>query len=98
VHFYLPERLYDPAKNTECGAWYLRRLLVRYARTDNPLPYALAAYNAGPGNEAKWSTGAAATNSAAFIGQIGFPGTKAYVKSVMRRQELYRFREQFGWH
>ena len=30
-------QLYDPAKNTECGAWYLRRLLMRYRATDNPI-------------------------------------------------------------
>ena len=86
---YAHERLYHPAKNTECGAWYLQRLLTRYARTDNSLPYALAAYNAGPGNVAKWATGAAATNSAAFIRQIGFPGTKNYVLAVMKRFDRY---------
>ena len=85
VRLYLPERLYDPAKNTECGAWYLSRLLTRYARTDNPLPYALAAYNAGPGNVAKWSTGAAATNSAGFLRQMTFPGTRKYVDAVTKR-------------
>jgi soluble lytic murein transglycosylase len=89
VPLYVPERLYDPAKNTECGAWYLRRLLARYARTDNPLPYALAAYNAGPGNVAKWSTGAAATNSALFTRQIAFPATKKYVEAVTQRFRLY---------
>lgn len=89
VRFYVPERLYDPAKNTECGAWYLKRLLVRYARTDNPLPYALAAYNAGPGHVAKWSTGPAATNSAMFTRQIAFPGTKKYVEAVTKRFGYY---------
>jgi soluble lytic murein transglycosylase len=89
VHLILHERLYDPAKNTECGAWYLKRLLARYQRADNPLPYALAAYNAGPGNVAKWSTGAAATNAGVFIRQIGFPATKEYVLSVMKRFNRY---------
>ena len=89
VRVYLHERLYDPAKNTECGAWYLKKLLTRYQRTDNPLPYALAAYNAGPGNVEKWRTGAAATNSSAFIRQIRFPKTKDYVLSVMKRFNRY---------
>ena len=62
----------------------------RYAQADNPLPYALADYNAGRGNVLKWKQGAAATNSAAFIGQIGFPGTRDYVRSVMRRYVRYR--------
>jgi len=80
----------DPQTNTFAGAWYLRKLLKRYTQTDNPIPYALADYNAGRGNVLKWNTGEAATNSAIFIEQIGFPGTKAYVKSVMNRYDKYR--------
>jgi soluble lytic murein transglycosylase len=81
---------FDPGTNTLAGAWYLRKLLRRYAKTDNPLPYALADYNAGRGNVLKWNQGVAVTNSAAFIEQIGFPGTKDYVRSVMRRYARYR--------
>jgi soluble lytic murein transglycosylase len=80
----------DAQTNTLAGAWYLRKLLRRYTQADNPLPYALADYNAGRGNVLKWNTGEASTNSALFIEQIGFPGTKAYVKSVMLRYERYR--------
>ncbi|MCX8157585.1 MAG: lytic transglycosylase domain-containing protein [Verrucomicrobiae bacterium] len=88
----LHTELYEPQKNIECGAWYLRRLLARYTRTDNPLPYALADYNAGRANVLKWISGAAATNSAAFVQQIGFPSTRDYVESVMERHAYYRQR------
>ncbi len=54
------------------------------------MTYALADYNAGRANVLKWNIAAASTNSAAFIEQIGFPSTKFYVKSVMRRYEHYR--------
>ena len=84
------EQCFDPGTNTLAGTWYLRKLLRRYVQTDNPLPYALADYNAGRGNVLKWNRGAAATNSIAFVEQIGFPGTKAYVRSVMRRYAHYR--------
>jgi len=84
------EQCFDPATNTLAGAWYLRKLLRRYARTDDPVPYALADYNAGRANVLKWIGGPAATNSADFTAQIGFPGTKHYVKSVMRRYAYYR--------
>jgi soluble lytic murein transglycosylase len=80
----------DPRTNTLAGTWYLRKLLKRYTQTDNPVPYALADYNAGRGNVLKWNTGEAATNSAVFIEHIGFPGTKDYVKSVMHRYDRYR--------
>jgi soluble lytic murein transglycosylase len=84
------EQCVDPATNTLAGTYYLRKMLRRYASTDNPVPYALADYNAGRANVLKWKTGTAATNSAAFIEQIGFPGTREYVRSVMERREYYK--------
>ena len=81
---------FDPITNTLAGTWYLKKLLKRYPQTDNPAVYALADYNAGRGNVLKWCGGAAATNSAEFMRQIGFPGTKAYVEEVMGRCEKYR--------
>ncbi len=90
VPLFVHSQLFDPGRNTLAGAWYLRKLLRRYAATDNPLPYALADYNAGRANVLKWARGPAATNSAVFIGQIGFPGTQAYVKSILRRYAHYR--------
>ncbi len=86
------EHCLDARTNTLAGTWYLSKLLKRYARTDDPVPYALADYNAGRGNVLKWNHGAAGTNSAAFIEQIGFPSTRDYVKAVMARCEHYRAR------
>ncbi|MEO6034860.1 MAG: lytic transglycosylase domain-containing protein [Verrucomicrobiota bacterium] len=85
------EQLFDPETNTLAGAWYLKKLLRRYTQTDDPVPYALADYNAGRGNVLKWNKGEAATNSQAFLRQIGFPGTSNYVRAVMDRYEHYRF-------
>ncbi len=48
------EQCVDPRTNTFAGTFYLSKLLKRYAQTDNPLPYALADYNAGRGNVLKW--------------------------------------------
>lgn len=84
------EQCMDPGTNTMAGTWYLKKILNRYGRTDNPVTYALADYNAGRGNVLKWNGGEAVTNSAAFMAQIGFPGTKAYVTSVLARYEYYR--------
>lgn len=84
------EHCLDPQTNILAGTFYLAKMLRRYAKTDNPLPYALADYNAGRGNVLKWNNGEAATNSAAFMGQIGFPSTSNYVESVTRRYEYYR--------
>lgn len=81
--------LVDPVQNIDAGSWYLARVQRRYTQTDNPVPYALADYNAGRGNVLKWLKGSATTNSAVFIQQIGFPSTRDYVRSVMKRRERY---------
>lgn len=90
VTLFTHSQLYDPAKNTECGAWYLRRLLTRYRGTDQPMVYALAAYNAGPTRILKWSKGEGSTNSVEFLRQMDFPGTRKYVETVTRRYQHYR--------
>jgi soluble lytic murein transglycosylase len=88
---------FDPGTNTLAGTFYLSKLMKRYTNTDNPVLYALADYNAGRGNLVKWNNGAAATNSSVFVAQIGFPSTKAYVKSVMRRRAFYKFLARYGF-
>ena len=84
-----PEHLLDPATNTLAGTWYLRKLLRRYPQTDNAILYALADYNAGRGHVLRWNSGAAATNSAAFLQQMTFPGTRKYIEAIARRQRHY---------
>jgi len=86
--------LYHPLTNALAGTWYLKKLLERYRRTDDPTPFALADYNAGRANVLRWAKGAAATNSAIFIQHIGFPGTQRYVRAVLQQRE--RYRGQFG--
>jgi len=83
------EHCLDARTNTLAGTWYLKKLLKRYQQTDNPVAYALADYNAGRGNVLKWANGACATNSAAFLEQIAFPGTREYVRSILERREKY---------
>ena len=87
---FLHEHCLNPQTNILAGTFYLAKMLRRYAKTDNPLPYALADYNAGRGNVLKWNNGEAATNSTAFMAQIGFPSTSNYIESVTRRYEHYR--------
>lgn len=85
------EHLTNPTTNILAGTWYLSRLLQRYQHTDNPVPYALADYNAGRGNVLKWiKTPGADTNSAMFIRQIGFESTRRYVEAVMNRRKRYQ--------
>ena len=87
---FVHEHCFDPRTNTLAGTWYVRKWLRRYRQTDNPVPFALADYNAGRGNVIKWNRGAAATNSSLFVQQIGFPATRDYVQQVMARSDKYR--------
>lgn len=89
VAFFRLGQLYDPEKNTLAGTWYLRKLLKRYGQVDDPMPYALADYNAGRSHVLRWKKGDAETHSQAFIEQIDFPSTKKYVQSVMKRYRYY---------
>jgi len=86
---FTPEQLLDPATNTLAGAFYLGKLLKRYPRTDNPMVYALADYNAGRGRVLQWNKGAAETNSAAFLAQMTFPGVRKYITTTLKRYERY---------
>jgi soluble lytic murein transglycosylase len=80
----------NPLTNVLAGTWYLRRVLRHYSQADDPLPFGLAEYNAGRGNVLKWLADDGATNSAAFIERIGFPGTRAYVQNILQRYQDYR--------
>ncbi|MBI2928094.1 MAG: lytic transglycosylase domain-containing protein [Verrucomicrobia bacterium] len=83
------EHALDARTNTLAGARYLGKLLKRYAHTDNPTVYALADYNAGRTHVLRWNKGAAATNSAAFLAQMDYPGTQHYVRSILERRGQY---------
>lgn len=84
------EHILDPGSNTLAGAWYLAKLLRRYPHTDDPVPYALADYNAGRAHVLRWNQGAAATNSQQFRAQMTFPSTRRYLETVAQRRERYR--------
>lgn len=81
--------LLNPVTNAYSGAYYLGKLLRRYPQTDNPMPYALADYNAGRTHVLRWSKGEAITNSAAFLAQMDFPGTRQYILAIMKRRIHY---------
>ena len=90
LSYFSHNHLYDPAKNIMAGTWYLGKLLRRYPRTDNPVAYALADYNAGRTHVLRWNKGAAATNSVQFLKQMDYPGTRAYIAAVQQRHQHYR--------
>jgi soluble lytic murein transglycosylase len=90
IRGYSSEYLWDPSQNIQAGAWYLSKCMRRYTNTDNPIPYALADYNAGRTHVLRWNKGAGSTNSTKFLAQMDYPGTRRYALSIMDRYDYYR--------
>jgi soluble lytic murein transglycosylase len=88
------EQLFDPKKNLEAGAWYLRRALEHWQTQPDPLPFALAEYNAGASRAQRWVGGneTASISRKEFLRRIDFPGTRKYVESIIDRYEFYKRR------
>jgi soluble lytic murein transglycosylase len=88
------EQLFDPKTNLEAGAWYLRRALERWKAQSDPIPFALAEYNAGASRAQRWSGGdtVAAIAVRKFLQNIDFPATRKYVESIIARYEFYQRR------
>lgn len=75
--------LFNPDVNVRAGAWYLARALRTWAAKADPVPYALAEYNAGHAAAARWA--ADDRNQAGrFCARIAYPTTAAYVRDILR--------------
>jgi soluble lytic murein transglycosylase len=90
------EELFDPKTNLQAGTWYLHRALQHWEQQPNPLPFALAEYNAGASRAQRWAGGAdsSAVTTPEFLRRIDFPGTRKYVDAIIERYQFYRRRGQ----
>jgi soluble lytic murein transglycosylase len=77
------EDLFDPATNIEAGTWYLARAIERWSACDDPIPFALAEYNAGRSNALRWYA-ASGPDGRRFIECITYPTTRKYIESILR--------------
>lgn len=83
--------LFDAKTNLEAGSWYLRRALDHWQNESDPLPFALAEYNAGASRAQRW-VGANGITATQFLSNIDFPATRSYVQSILKRYEFYKKR------
>ncbi len=88
------EELFDPKTNLEAGGWYLRRAMLHWQEARDPIPFALAEYNAGASRAQRWAGGGGKQPISAGVFQknIDFPGTKKYVESIIDRYHFYKRR------
>ncbi len=84
---YQPEHLYRPYLNVKFGAWYLARQLRDF---ENNLFAALAAYNGGPGNAARWLELTEYGDEDLFVESISNAETRRYVEKVYEHYAVYR--------
>ena len=100
---FVPTDLFDPKVNVEAGAWLLARALHRYKGKNDPLPFALAEYNAGRSRVVRWTgersdgRGDVAqqtpgVTSQDFEAKIDIADTRAYVRTVQNRVQFYHQR------
>ncbi len=89
------EELFDPRTNLEAGTWYLQRALKHWEQQSDPIPFALAEYNAGASRAQRWAGGATGPVLASdeFLRNIDFPGTRKYVESIIERYRFYKRRD-----
>ena len=86
--------LFDPMINLQAGTWYLRRALDHWQTQPDPVPFALAEYNAGPSRAQRWvgADEAKPIFRKEFLHRIDFPATRKYVESILARYDFYKRR------
>ncbi len=80
------ESLKDPKFNIPLGVEYLKRLLKEFGGN---IPFALAAYNAGPHKVRSWRRIRNNLDVLEFIESIPYRETRGYVKKVLRNYLIY---------
>lgn len=84
---YQHDDLVRPELAIRFGAWYLQRQLDGFS---NEPVMALAAYNAGPGNAARWEDAAPLAGADGFLAALDFNSTRMYVQYVIETLAVYQ--------
>ena len=95
IENFRPTDLFDPETNLNVGVWYLSRALERWKEKEDPLPFALAEYNAGRSRVHRWignSNMGKRAEARDLKDQIAFPSTKRYIETIEQRYKFYKDR------
>lgn len=98
IETFLPTDLLDPKTNIDAGTWYLAKALKHWADKDDPVPFALAEYNAGRTRVKRWekNSGMGEGFGAENLHSImDFPATRSYIRSIVSRYLDFKQREEF---
>lgn len=94
----VPEDMFRPEVNIPMGSYYVSQMLGQFSQS---VPFALAAYNAGPYRLKKWidarpEVSSAMTNPGAspegevWVDELPWNETSFYVKAILRNTLLYQ--------
>jgi soluble lytic murein transglycosylase len=92
IETFVPTDLFDAKTNLEVGTWYLRQSLDRWKQKKDPLPFALADYNAGRSRVDRWLAAANFGDEASaedLLLAIEFPTTRSYIETILSRERFY---------
>ena len=92
IQTFKPTDLFDPKTNIEAGTWYFKQAFQRWSTKDDPIVFALAEYNAGRSTVERWiatTRQGDATTADDLRTHIGFPSTRAYVETILKRRAYY---------
>jgi soluble lytic murein transglycosylase len=95
IETFMPTDLFDAKTNVEVGAWYFKKALDRWRSKADPIPFALAEYNAGRSRVDRWvaeSGRGEAADAADLMGAMDFPTTRRYIEDITARYRFYRER------
>jgi len=79
--------LYRPVVSTEFGGWYLQWIMDN---EEGMVFRALAHYNAGPGNVARWHRDGEVTDIDLFVEEVDFAQTRAFIHRIYSHYWVYR--------
>lgn len=95
IETFVPTDLFDAKTNLEVGTWYLQKALTHWKARTDPVPFALAEYNAGRTRVERWIAATELGEKAAaddLLGAMDFPTTRRYVQEIIRRYRFYKER------
>ena len=93
IENYMPTDLFDAKTNLDAGTWYLKKGLERWKQKADPVPFALAEYNAGHGRVERWIAATERGEEASaenLMHAIDFPTTRKYIEDITARWRFFQ--------
>ena len=93
IETFVPTDLFDPKTNVDAGSWYFKKALERWKQKADPIPFALAEYNAGHQRVERWIADSGHGDEATatdLLHAIDFPSTRKYIEDITARYHFYQ--------